>query len=221
MIVFGCIGSSHARRRLIRLAIGVAAALGQVAAPASSFAQSTSQIGHAEPPLRIEVTGGGEFHASEASYGTTHDESVRSVAVALRRDRGGNGGFRLAVQGYRRRNALSYLVDTATTTHIETNDVLVALTVSSDLVIRVRHDLTLAPSVGIGFVPYIRTHQSSSPSSGYYREHINSTSEIFGGGLALRYRRLVIEQQWSALFGQPNAYDFATIYHPLMIGVRF
>src|SRR5438270_262059 len=160
-------------RTRVRLRIGVVAVVAHLLSPARSFAQSTSQLGHAERSVRVEVTGGGELHAREAGLGYTHDLSVRSAAVAVRLDRGGSGGFRLALQGYQRRGATSYLVDSATTSHRETNDDVVAATLSSDVVLSVRHDLTFAPSLGIGIVPFIHARESMSPPSSYNRGHIS------------------------------------------------
>jgi hypothetical protein len=187
-------------------------------------AQSTARIGQAERPLRVELSVGLD-RAREYGDATA---TVTSAALAVRWAPSSFGGIRATVHGIRR---YSDGVQSYGTDHdsVATEDRMLAFTLDTDVSIRLWRDLTLSPSVGAGFTPYVhgrqrtvrvRTMPDMTPSS-YGNYSRSDVGAIWTLGLALRYRHLVVERRVIGLLGAGLAVQFGREYYPWTIGYRF
>jgi hypothetical protein len=187
-------------------------------------AQSTSRVGEAARPLRVEVSVG--LDRQRDYFGSPG--TVTSAAVAVRWTPSTLGGLRATVHGIRRYDeyVMSYGADRDS---VESEDRLLAFTLSTDLSIRIWRDLTLAPSVGAGFTPWVHGRMSTirvralpdNTPNDYGNYSRSDVGVIWTTGLALRYRHLVIEKQAIGLLGAENAVRFGREYYPWTIGYRF
>jgi len=156
--------------------------------------------------------------------------TVTSAALAVRWAPSSVGGIRAAVHGIRRyvESVQSYGVGIDHDS-VETEDRVLAFTLDTDVSIRLWRDLTLSPSVGAGFTPYVHGRQSTvrvrampdntpNPFGNYSRADVGA---IWTLGLALRYRHLVVERRAIGLLGAESAVQYSREYYPWTIGYRF
>jgi hypothetical protein len=192
----------------------------------TALAQSTSRVGQAENPLRLEVSAG---YDRTANRYLGDPSTVVSGAVAVRWSSPATWvGIRGTVYGIQRRSHYVAQYSTTESDAVESEDRVLALTVAADASFRIWRDLTIAPSVGAGFSPYAHGTQSAThtgtPSAvpnSYNNYSRTENGAIWTAGVALRYRHLVIEKQIVALLGATYAVSQNREYYPLSIGFRF
>lgn len=195
----------------------------------SAQAQSTTRVGQLEQPVRLELSAG--YDDSRGTYGSHGDPgTVVMGAVAMRWSPiTGWPGIRGTVAGIRRhsRDVTRYSASDSGAT--EREDRVLALTVSTDLSFRIWRDLTIGPSLGVGFSPYAHGEQTATHSGATSGTVPNSFENyartehgvIWSAGVAVRYRHLVIEKQVIGLLGAENAVTQGREYYPLSVGFRF
>jgi len=185
---------------------------------ATASSQSTSDVGVVDKPQRLEISAGQEFHSRSGPPDNFSQKSLRSASISIRRDRLGNGGFRFTLRGYDLTREIGYSDVTTTYTYAD-NDYVVGLTAASDWMFHVTPNLTVAPSTGLGVVPFARTTHTSS-SNGFNPPAANSMGLMWTSGIAVRYGHVVVEQDLTGVVGAIHDM-ISTAFMPIMIGWRF
>lgn len=206
------------RRRVVRHA-GQAIVLGLILSGRVS-GQSTEGLERRERPVVFEVGGGPQlltFGWESARVGRV----LAGMVAARWRPVGGRAGLRAAGWWIERREANSSPYDIrccAKATHQ-----ILGLTISGDVQARVGAHATLAPSLGFGWSP--RVHSTHSVRSAFedHNEAISTRGNLWTLGLALRFRRVVIEQHMVGLLGgdSEQAIPSSREYFPMTLSVRF
>lgn len=81
--------------------------------------------------------------------------------------------------------------------------------------------ITLSPAGGLGFAPYARHHRTDTTLAQFVKPVTTANGAIWTLGLALRWRRLVLEQHIIVLFGAEEAISTNKEYYPITLGWRF
>jgi hypothetical protein len=81
--------------------------------------------------------------------------------------------------------------------------------------------ISLAPSGGLGFAPYVRHHRTDTTFAQFVKPVTTARGAMWTLGLALRWRRLVLEQHVIVLFGAEEAVSVNKEYYPITLGWRF
>ncbi|MDB4891285.1 MAG: hypothetical protein JWL61_3140 [Gemmatimonadetes bacterium] len=189
-------------------------------------AQNTARLSQVERPLRVEVSLGMDREREYAGAVAT----VTSGAVAVRWAPNSFVGIRATAHGIRRHteSVFSYGLSIDHDS-VETEDRVLALTLETDVSWRIWRDLTLSPSAGAGFSPYVHGRQSTvrvratpdmTPDS-YGNYSRSDVGVIWTLGIAVRYRHLVVEKKAIGLLGAESAVQFGREYYPWTIGYRF
>ena len=190
-------------------------------------AQSTSRVGEREKPMHLELSAGFDHTVSNSNfYG--EPGTVLAGAVAARWAPG-DWGVRATVFGTQRRSTKVTQYSALENDSVESEDRALAFTVSADASFRIWRDLTIAPSLGVGFSPYAhgqhtvtrtRTTPSTAPP-GFENSSRTGSGALWMAGLALRYRHLVIEKQAIEMPGAQEVLAQGREYYPLYVGLRF
>jgi hypothetical protein len=209
---------SRSLRRSARIASLVA--MLACTTPIALVAQSTENVLPSERGFHSELSVGGEIPNSLAH--------LYSVAIAARIQPWEHGAFRLAAQYFDRSNATVWPSYTSSgapsgSQKLVERDHSLAFFGTIDVPFRVGSVVSIAPSAGIGVVPigrvsgnYPATPGAQSPTT-YSRSSVDA---LLYRGIALRYRKLVIEKQWIIKLGASGG-DRARRYSPFLVGVRW
>lgn len=192
-------------------------ALGAVALLAATtnavMGQSTTRESLERRSWRVELSGGAEVGPLAGSTTTRAAGDVRTVLAAARWQSDDLLGARIGTWWIHGRNRQG---------DNSVDDVL-AVSGALDLAIPIPGtSVTVAPSGGLGVVPYARHRvlgNAAVPSP--TRSVTTANGGIWNVGLALRWRRLVLEQHLIVLFGAEEAISTNKEYYPITLGWRF
>lgn len=183
-------------------------------------AQSTSNLGVADEPQRVELTVGREFDSRSGPPDNSSERSVIAGALSVRRDRDGTGGFLFALRGYEltRIRELTYPTNGYA---FEDKEYVVALTAASDWMFRPTRTFSIAPSLGIGIVPFAHSTHRIPGLVGSGRPSTSAAGLMWTTGIALRYGHVIVQQDLSGAYTPWRDVISAAAYWPTMIGWRF
>lgn len=196
---------------MMRARIVAALALSSAVAP-NAAAQSTSRESLDSRPWRFEPSGGAEVGPLAGWTTTRRAGDVRAFSAAARWRSDDLLGARIGSWWIHGRNP-GY--------NSSVDDVL-ALSGDVDLALSIPGTpITIAPSGGLGFAPYARHHRTDTALAQPTKSVTTASGAIWTLGLALRWRRLVLEQHVVVLFGAEEAISVNKEYYPLTLGWRF
>ena len=191
----------------------------------TSGAQSTADVGGAERPVRIEVSGGGQIQSRSESHGNARHNSVVAATVALRKGLSESVAVRLTSL-FLARNAGDGFSSPTFSYQLDREDRIAALIVSVGGAARIWGDLTIEPSLGAGVAPYVHRDQRTlrATSAGTpTTETLARTAVgwVWAAGIRAQYRALFVEQGVSVIQGADHVISQAGAYFPLTIGWCF
>ena len=194
------------RARLVAV-LALSAALAPNAA-----AQSTSRESLDARRWRFELSGGAEVGPLAGWTTTRRAGDVRALSAGARWRSDDLLGARLGARWIHGRNP-GYLTSV---------DDLLAVAGDVDLAASIPGtSITISPSVGLGFAPYVRHHRTDTALAQFVGPVTTAKGTIWTLGLALRWRRLVLEQHIIALVGANKAISDNKEYYPITLGWRF
>ena len=191
--------------------LGAAALL--AVATSAAMGQSTSRESLDRRPWRVELSGGAEV-GPLAGWTTTREAGdVRTLMAAARWQSDDLLGARIGTWWIHGRNAQG---DNSV-------DDVFAISGALDLAIPIPGtSVTVAPSGGLGVAPYARHHVLGTAALPQPARPVTTANGgIWNVGLALRWRRLVLEQDIIVLFGAEEAISSNKEYYPVTLGWRF
>ena len=174
----------------------------------------------ADEPQRVELTVGREFHSRSGPPDNYSEKSVIAAALSVRRDREGTGGFQMALRGYELTHIRGYTYPTDSYT-FEDKEYVLALTVASDWMFRPTRTFSIAPSAGIGIVPFAHSTHRIPGLVGSGRPSSSAVGIMWTTGIALRYGHIIVQQDLSGAYTPVRDVISAPAYMPTMIGWRF
>ena len=174
----------------------------------------------ADVPQRMELTVGREFHSRSGPPDNYSEKSVIAAALSLRGDREETGEFRMAIRGYELTHIRGYTYPTDSYT-FEDKEYVLALTVASDWILRPTRTFSIAPSAGIGIVPFAHSTHRIPGLVGSGRPSSSAVGIMWTTGIALRYGHIIVQQDLSGAYTPVPDVISTPAYWPTMIGWRF
>ncbi|HSQ30318.1 MAG TPA: hypothetical protein VLN49_10735 [Gemmatimonadaceae bacterium] len=182
-------------------------------ATSTVMGQSTRRESLDRRPWRVEVSGGTEVGPLAGWTTTRQAGDVRTVMAAARWQSDDLLGARIGAWWIHGRNP----------GYDNSVDEVLAVSGAVDLAVPIPGtSFSVAPSGGLGFAPYARHHALGTSSVPQPAQQVRTASGgIWSLGLALRWRRLVLEQHVVVLFGAEEAISVNKEYYPITLGWRF
>jgi hypothetical protein len=190
--------------------------------PASTDAQSTTNVGHYERPIQFDVFVGTEFADERNEYPCCSSGPLRMLSAGVRWRPVDDGGFRLGVLNAARTTESTFFTSNGGKEPGYVRERLLAFTLSADYFLRLINDFGASVSVGVAFAPYVKGRLERSEQNGYPAPYdVSERSILYTGSLGLRYRWIFVEQHLMILGGANNAIRENREFYPVSVGLRF